>query len=290
MNNFNYNQIVSFVQVASYKNISTAAKNLNKSRATIREHIELFEYNLGHKLFDRGSNKIKLTKIGEQILKPSLLMNTQVLMWEKSINKICSNEPSASIRIAYDIITPSECIEELLCYCMKRNIKIDVTCVSSNISLDMLDKNLLDFIIIPEESLLRSDLEWRVIGSMPYKFYSNKYLFNTNPVKASELIASVQILPRSYINKEIDEKYIFTQNNVIIDKVSLMKKALSKGLGWAFLPAHLEAETWLDVIELNTTLGTVGFVSSVEARWRPGEEMLIEPILDFFDDKHLIAG
>ncbi|WCE31464.1 LysR family transcriptional regulator [Vibrio sp. SCSIO 43137] len=284
MKDFNYNQLISFVEVALYLNISTASKHLNKSRATISEHIELLELELGHKLFDRDGRQLKLTSFGEKILRPSILLTRQIYTWQNTVDKARPTATNVQLRIAYDPVIPQCSIRSLLEYFNAENMNIECIAMGSNISAELLDKNIVDLIITPEHGEdLRRDYEWKIIGSMPYRFYAHHNLFGSETIELSQLLNQTQILPSAYLNKSADEKFIFTPNNKIINDITLLQEALENKVGWAFLPVHLHAERWRDVVELPCSLGGEGFVTPVLARWRPGEEVIVSPVLNFFE-------
>lgn len=288
MRDFNYNQLISFVEVALYLNISTAAQHLNKNRATISEHIESLEFELGHKLFDRSGRKIKLTLYGEKILRPSVLLTSQIYTWQNTIEKANPNSAHKCIRLAYDKVVPKKKINELITFFHAQDIDIECIAMSSNISIDLLEKKAIDIIITPDEndftsSGVRRGLEWKIIGSMPYRFYAHKDFFYDKPVQLSQLLENTQILPNEYLNKSRDDKFIFTPNNRIINDIDLLENALVNKMGWSFLPKHLNADHWDHIEEVQCSLGNEGFVTPVIAKWRPGEEVIISPILKFFE-------
>lgn len=107
--------------------------------------------------------------------------------------------------------------------------------------------------------------------------------FSQKKIELSQLLNQTQILPSAYLNKSSDEKFIFTPNNITINDIKLLQQALEDKMGWAFLPVHLHAECWKDVAEISSSLGREGFVTPILARWRPGEEVIVSPVLNFFD-------
>ena len=285
MKDFNYNQLISFVEVALYLNISTAAQHLNRNRATISEHIESLEFELGHKLFDRSGRKLKLTAFGERILRPSVLLTRQIYTWQTTVEKATPDASSVCLRLAYDRVIPSSIIKDLIHFFHSQSLEIECISISSNLAIELLEKNSVDLIITPEEEkVTKRDLEWQIIGSMPYRFYAHKDFFNSDSVDLSQLLNKKQILPNEYLNKSNDEKFIFTPNNIIINDVELLKDALILKMGWAFLPKHLKAESWDNIIEFQCSLGREGFVTPVLARWRPGQEVIVSPILKYFEE------
>ena len=289
MNEFNYNQLISFVQVAQHLNISTAAQHLNKNRATISEHIESLEFELGHKLFDRSGRKMKLTSFGEKILRPSILLTRQIYTWKNTVEKAAPNASNICLRLAYDRVIPQTHIKALIHLFHSNNMDIECISMSSNLASELLNKNAVDLIITPdEEAIIGRDFEWKIIGSMPYRFYAHQEYFGTDSVDISQLLNETQILPNEYLDKTNDEKFIFTPNNIIINDIELLQDALERKMGWAFLPKHLHAEKWNDITELQCSLGREGFVTPVLARWRPGQEVIVSPILKYFEEHKVL--
>ncbi|NOI65235.1 LysR family transcriptional regulator [Vibrio sp. 99-8-1] len=292
MKDFNYNQLISFVEVALYLNISTAAQHLNKSRATISEHIESLEFELGHKLFYRSGRKISLTPFGEKILRPSILLTRQIFTWQNTVEKANPNTDHNCIRLAYDNVMPKKDIKGLMEHFHHQGIDIECVSLSSNISTDLLTKKAVDIIIAPNEdenisAEVRREIEWKIIGSMPYRFYAHRDYFSEKKVELSQLLSKIQILPNEYQNKSSDEKFIFSSNNKIINDLDLLRSALENKMGWAFLPKHILAEQWNDIEEFQCSLGKEGFVTPILARWRPGEEVIISSVLTYFEQNEV---
>ncbi|WP_375749437.1 LysR family transcriptional regulator [Vibrio sp. HN007] len=289
MKDFNYNQLISFVHVAQCLNISLAAKQIGKNRATVSEHIDSLEDELGHKLFDRTSRQMQITPYGNDIYSPSALLLSQIGVWQNTVEK---NKPSADkriIRVAYDCVVPKKIILDLTDYCHTQNIDVEFILLSGNYSRDFLDNQVVDLIITPDEGdEIPGDFDWKMIGSMEYRFYALKNFFGSDSVDMSKLLKHTQLLPRAYTNKAKDVRYIFTPNNKIINDEEIFRYTLEKGRGWAFLPTHMHADSWNDVKEVKTKLGQEGFVSPIQAFWRSGDEQLVSPLLNYFDNEGAI--
>lgn len=63
----NLNRIKEFYHVAKAENITRAAEQLNISQPAISRSMQLFEYQIGCKLFVRGPRGLKLTSQGEKV-------------------------------------------------------------------------------------------------------------------------------------------------------------------------------------------------------------------------------
>ena len=288
MREFNYNQLIAFVKVAEHLNISEAAKQLNKSRATISEHIDALECDLGHKLFDRSGRQIRLTELGEKFFRPSVLLLRQIYTWQNNIEILCPGKSKVSLDIAYDRVMPEYMVKNLLRYAQSHDMDLELIATSSDMAQDLLEKEIVDLIITTDEESY--EFEWKLIGFMPYRFYAHKDFFPSSTIDLSDLLNKTQLLPNAYINKSKDIKFIFTPNNKIINDIEPLKYALQQKSGWAFLPLHLDADKWDDIIEIDTTLGKEGFVTPVVARWRPGEELIVSPILEYFENGNAVQA
>lgn len=274
MQDFNYYHLMSFIYVAKTKNYSSAAKKLKKSRATISEHIESFETEVGKPLFTRDGNKLVLTPAGNDILRHSLLLLKQIMAWEQTVDRVRIGKKKELIRVGYAEIVPNSVIMDTLKGMAEKGERVEFIQVGQNLALDMLEKNQLDLVLVPTVAVdpnSNFDSDKKMIGAMPYRFYAHEAFFSEPVVTTVELTTKTQILPRSYSDKHSDKRLIFTTNNISITDLSVLQQALTEQLGWAFLPMHLDPTSWPHIKEYDTELGREGFVCPINARWRNGE-------------------
>lgn len=284
MNKFNYNRLISFIYLAETLNYSTAASKLGKGRATISEHLESFEQELGQPLFDKDTRKLQLTPFGKRIYQHSLLLHKQITAWEQSLSKATDEGQNNTVRIAYTDVLSNETLLKLLRHANELGKTIELVELGPDVAHQLMKQNHIDLIITPSNVLIMDfENEWKVIGTMPYRFYAHKDFFHHWPVDGTDLISNTQILPRVYTDKYDDKKFIFSSNNISITNTDLLQKALSDKFGWAFLPIHIGADKWENIIEIETQLGKEGYITSFVARWRNGERQRVKFILDFMD-------
>ena len=115
---------------------------------------------------------------------------------------------------------------------------------------------------------------------MPFRFYAHQDLIGSEKINMADLIHFTQLLPRSYQDKSTDKFLIFTRNNISITDIELLKEGMKNQLGWAFLPTHLKAHEWPDIVEFETDLGGDGFVTPICANWRQGGGDKIKKVID----------
>lgn len=284
---FNYLQIVSFIYVAKTKSYSAAAKVLGKGRSTISEHIDAFEAELGQPLFEKNGRSLDLTPIGKEILSHSVLLNKQVRTWTKVVENSIKKGNHDRYRVAYTDAFPKSVLLQTLKKINAQGDQLELIEVSQSIAHNMLENDQIDLLISPTvtNDKSRNDLsEWKIIGSMPFRFYAHENFFPNNPVNISQIVSSTQILPRVYTDKYEDNFLIFTTNNVSINDITLLKEALMNKMGWAFLPVHLKASTWKNIIEVNTEMGSHGYITPIAARWRTGELNQISNVLNAIEE------
>lgn len=287
MSDFNYNHLKSFIFVARYKNYSMAAKQLGKGRSTISEHIEAFEEELGQPLFEKQSRSVELTSLGKKIYRHSVLLSRQIAAWEELVSQATDLQHSTLLRIAYTDVVPKSSLLCAMSKLLEQGIRLELIETEQATAIQMLEKNQVDLALSPTITIKDEpdfDADRKLIGNMPFRFYAHKEFFSQQPVNITELVSHTQVLPRAYSNKYVDRHLIFTTNNISITDIELLKEALRQKTGWAFLPKHLCAESWPDIIEVITELGREGYVTPIEARWRSGEYTLIEQALEIVEN------
>ena len=284
---FNYLQIESFIYVAKTKSYSAAAKKLGKGRSTISEHVDAFEAEIGQPLFIKNGRILDLTPIGKEIFSHSILLMKQITTWTKVVANTVKKGKKKPCRIAYTDAFPKSVLLQTLKQINAQGDQLELIEIGQSIANDMLDNEQIDLLISPTITNDRSrnyNNEWRIIGSMPFRFYAHKNFFPTSPVSISQIVSSTQILPRVYTDKYEDNFLIFTTNNVSINDISLLKEALINKMGWAFLPVHLKANTWEGIIEVDTEMGSNGYITPIAARWRIGELNKISNVLNAIEE------
>lgn len=284
---FNYLQIISFIYVAKTKSYSAAAKGLGKGRTTISEHIDAFETMIGQALFEKNGRCLDLTPIGKEIFSHSVLLSKQVKTWTKVVENTVNQSNRNRCRVAYTDAFPKSVLLHTLKQINAQGDQLELIEVGQSIANDMLENNQIDLLISPtitNDKSRNDHSEWKIIGSMPFRFYAHKNFFDNNPVNISQIVSSTQILPRVYTDKYEDNFLIFTTNNVSINDISLLKEALTNKMGWAFLPIHLKANSWEDIIEIHTEMGSNGYITPIAARWRTGELNQIAPVLHAIEE------
>lgn len=260
-----------------------AAKQLSKGRSTVTEHIEAFEDRLGQALFTKQGREMELSSFGKEIYHHSVLLYKQISAWDEMIQRATEQKNKAPIRIAYTDVLPKQLLLKVMKNLQQKEVSLELIETGQHMAISMLSQKQVDLVVGPTITVANEqdfESEWRLIGSMPFRFYAHKDYFSEQPVNITDLVSHTQLLPRAYANKFRDEQLIFTTNNLSITDIELLKEALEQQIGWAFLPKHLHAEQWQDITEVITELGREGFITPIEARWRNGECSVVVEALD----------
>lgn len=151
--------IKSFIKVAEFENFSKAAETLGYAQSTITTQIQLLEDELGVSLFDRIGKKVFLSEKGRQFL---VYANQLAKLEEEAREGISKNEtPSGLLRIGiiesiiYSAAKPI--LEEFLQKYPAVTLEVKI---GTNLELlDLLEKGLLDAILLIDDLIFRPELE-----------------------------------------------------------------------------------------------------------------------------------
>ncbi|WP_208978127.1 LysR family transcriptional regulator [Pseudovibrio denitrificans] len=101
------NAIAIFAEVAKAGSFSAAAKNLRVPLSTVSRKVSELEAQLGTKLLERTTRRMRLTEIGEQFYKtclPGLELSEPLIEWSSNASRFVgrfeSDDPAQSGRSA----------------------------------------------------------------------------------------------------------------------------------------------------------------------------------------------
>lgn len=137
MNNIDWDGIRFFLAVAELGSLSAAAKKLTSNQPTVGRHINLFEKDLGVKLFQRSVKGLCLTFEGEKIYKQSQLIQNHVVKIQRTVQSE-NNDFISIIKLSIPEGIYSEVLVTKLHDFYKKNpkinLKIDLSISTANLS------------------------------------------------------------------------------------------------------------------------------------------------------------
>lgn len=247
-------QLIAFVAVYEQGSYSSAARQLNKSRTTVREHIVSYEDLLGYSLFTIEGRKAVATDKAIQLYHRAKIVEKQNrLLYSQS--KSLYQQHVHTINICYDVMTPSRLILGLEQLILQYNPHITVNWLhrSRKQAMELLVNNQCDFAIMPNQGQLYAEksLTWMGVGAINIGFYAgvNSPLAKKQSLTLADLMLDIQYLTENlaalqpqFISTKVSPKVHLVSNNDLLCE-------LLKYHGWAAMPKHY-MQPWVERGEL----------------------------------------
>ncbi|EKT62501.1 LysR family transcriptional regulator [Providencia burhodogranariea] len=268
---FSLMQIEAFTCVCEAGNFTLAAKRLKKDRTTIRELVEYLELDLGYLLFDRQTRPLQLSPAGKKLYRQARLFLQEAEAFGILAEQI-PQQVNQSYTLCYDPFTPRQFLANLVVELHQQNIQLNLLMMERIDAENALENGIADIAIY--QAINRSISEkfkWRAIGSIEFAVYANDDFFpSVTPLPLITLASKCQIIPFRDLPESISKRLQISDHIQIINEISLLQSMLASGLGWAFLPTHLQP-TLLPKIKIwDTELGHQGLLHPMVALWKPG--------------------
>lgn len=229
-------QLDAFVATAKSLNFSRAAESLFITQSALSQRIKNLELTIGATLFIRDPSQIKITEIGEKLLR---YCQTKDSMEDELLFNLTSNESgelAGIVRIgAFSSILRSVVIPSMSSL-LRQNPRIQCDFVHEETPglPSLLERSECDFIIldyqmesVSTKKCLLGYEEYIVIESSEYTYPENIYLDNSPEDTATEQFFSAQgKTPLKYSRRFMGETY-----GIIA--------GVESGLGRSVMPVHL---------------------------------------------------
>lgn len=247
LNTLNFKHIYYFWVVATEGSIVRAASKTNVSPSSISEQIKVLESRIGVELFERASNQLSLSQYGQRVFKEvdPFFYSTEEL-FESIVNHKTTNVRFLRIGVAPDIA-------ENICYQMTypfiEDINYTVRLIqgeNSYLKKAFLD-NEIDMVLSTNQSLIpKAQSEHFILKKESYAFVCSKKFKKGLKNKVFPL----SIDQMRFINYTNDSDLHFKIYNFFnkkkvnplriaeIDDISISKKLVTQGLGFALLPLN----------------------------------------------------
>ena len=247
----NFQQLKTFCTVLSEGSMTAAAEKLFLTQPAVSQQIRNLEEELNVDLLVRGSRQAKATNQGQILYdyaKRIIAMNEQAQVAIQTVGEAIQG----TLRIGTLNSLGLYIISPVVGLFLKHNSQLNIILnYNDGLTLiDMLHKDLLDVIIIPDakteyqmalenvdKKLLMKDEMW-LVGTgrdldIPSDIEINE--INKKPVVClSEKFPSFQ----NVLNKKLNDNQCHVQPVFETTNVGTIKRVIESGLGWGFLPAH----------------------------------------------------
>ncbi len=285
---FSLAQIEAFASVCETGNLTQAAKRLGKDRTTIGELIEYLELDLGYSLFDRRTRPLQLTEAGQRLYRQARLF----LQEAEAFSLLAQHIPQQvrqKLTLCYDAFTPRQFLTELAVRLGQRGVQLDLLMMERGEAEQALENGMADIGVY--QALNRSISEkfkWRALGAIELAAYAREGFFPADcPVTLLSLASSTQLIPFSDLPEPMAKRLRIADRIQVVNELGLLQVLLNAGMGWAFLPTHLQMQHLPQVNRIDTELGKQGLMHPMVALWKPGasSELLqtIESMQQMFD-------
>ncbi|WP_343561109.1 LysR family transcriptional regulator [Kiloniella sp. b19] len=229
-----YNDLVLFSSVARHLSFSGAAREADIPLSKISRRIAELEENLGVKLFERTTRKVRLTEEGKR-----LLDRCQAPLEElQTIAGFSSAPQQQLIRITAPPLAARDRIGPLLLDFAEENPGIRIDLITTNTKLDFLRDNIdLAFRLGP---LSESSMIARKLWSLTYSFCCSPEFATRHNLQETIHRDRLLKLPALTLNHGwlLENGDILKTGNRlhVFDDLELIREAVDRNLGVALLP------------------------------------------------------
>lgn len=202
-----------FVKVANENSFTKASKKLYISQPALSKQIKILEDEVGTSLFKRDNNKLFLTENGQYLYDKSMEILSLINSVEENIDK--EKEINGIIKIGAAETKGLNIISTSFSELKKRynDVKIDIISGNASQVLNDLDKGLVDFAIVVEPVLKKSNYDYirlnhtEIWGLLTLEdgIFRNRDVININDLLDIPLFTSFQDFHSSLLNNLIGE-------------------------------------------------------------------------------------
>lgn len=247
--NQSLNHYYIFYTVATYRNFSTAARQLYISQPAVSKAVSKLEDELSTQLFHRTTKGVFLTDAGEILYKQLQIAFHAIESGEEQIKK---NETLDTQRLSIGAST-TLCKYVLLPYLRKfipenPHVKISISCINGQEIIEGLENGTLDFGIMGETDKVPfhpiRNINYAFVCTTPYLNKLRRLAYTSDkPCTAdSDLFAfgTLLLLPQNNLSRQYLDRYMasnqLTANQIIdVTHIDLLIDFAKTGLGIAWV-------------------------------------------------------
>lgn len=266
---FSLAQIEAFACVCESGTLTAAAKRLGKDRTTVSELVDYLELDLGYALFDRGTRPLSLTEAGQLLYRQARLFLHEARAFSQLAEHI-PQQLNAELTLCYDVFVPRDFLLALTSALQEQHIQLNLIQCERQEGELMLEEDDAELGIFQAVNRsVNERFQWRAVGSIGQAVYAREGFFRAMPVSPLTLASSVQLLPFRRLLPAMAQRLQIADHILRVTELSVLRSLLCAGAGWAFLPTHLQADTWSEVRRITTEMGDEGLMHPVVALWKP---------------------
>ncbi len=243
---YSFAQIEAFATIAETGSLSRAAIRLGKDRTTLRDLLDYLEDALGYRLFSREGRSLTLTAEGEQLFRQAHLLLRQAQAFE-SFAQTLPQTAWQELRLVYDPFVPREFLCLLADTLARRQIRLSCWSASRREAEQALSDGVADMAICQANNrTLGSEMEWRALGTVDLRFYAAQRLFadTARPLTLLNLSLTPQLVMHRRSDDQIARRLQISGHTLYMNEITMLRHAMEQGLGWGFLPDHLQPGEW----------------------------------------------
>lgn len=233
-------QLEYFIEVSRLKNFTQAAEQLHVTQPSVTISLNKLEDELGVKLLDRNTKRVRLTCKGEVFYQRMLGVFTEM---QDAVNEVRKNEDS-NVSIGLPPMIGATFFPQIFSQFHKYfpNINFNVVEKGSAYTLEMLEKGELElgFIILPKSSETLEMIpliDAKIVACVPtgHKFVQRRFinwddLSNELFIMLSDEFVHKKIIYEGFNDRGIVPNTIFSSN-----KIETVKNMVASGLGISLL-------------------------------------------------------
>ena len=243
MENIDFELYKVFYYVAKNKNLSKAASELFISQPAVSQALKKLEEELGMKLFYRTKTGMNLTDDGEVLYsylsKPIECLNNgkRHLINEKDNKTMTIRIGSGTTLIKYSLMPVLKIFKEEF-----PNVKFEIVQGITNNLIEMLDKDLLDMVLLSVNPGNKDDKRVLVIEEAQDVFCYKKDSFQFNKTFSMHELNELPLLlqsnvstSRRFLDDLASKEHVILKSKYDIASYSLVLDFLKEGLGVGFV-------------------------------------------------------
>ncbi|OAT22616.1 DNA-binding protein [Proteus myxofaciens ATCC 19692] len=236
--NYSIETLRTFVEAASLKSFSAAARKLNKSQSTVSTTITGFEDDLGFELFERKGRESTLTFAGKKVL--SLvedILSADERLQALRIELSPEMEPRLTC-IFSDIYQPPQA-DQIFVILDKKfpHIEFEFIVAENDDVIDMLQNKHAQVGLMESRTEYPADIAF---ARLPIQGELGLYVNKTHPLAQEKNITYQHLTMNRQLRLSSNAQMIVnSEKNWLAPNYLLLLELAEQGMGWAILP------TWL---------------------------------------------
>lgn len=242
---FDVNDMVIFAEVVKAGGFSRAAEQLGRPKSSVSRRIANLESQLGVRLLERTTRKMRLTEVGQTFLRHCNHIADEVVMATQVVENL-SSSPRGLLRISASYSVGLQLLGPVTTEFMRRFPDVKMQLTLSNRRVDLIEEGF--DLAIRVGSLTESNLVAKKIGGSQLSFYASPvYLRAIKPPRTPAELAQLCVLHMSEHEIPAGLEFLGPQGvetisiafRGLINDFHLLKQMLVDGVGIAILPSYL---------------------------------------------------